>query len=101
MTSLELSRLEPGDIVQHASGPRLFIVTAAFGTRATAVATVDLTNPIEWNIVARIQPEPAPEPPGRQCDSCLKHFPDDELVPPDESGVVYCRACEDAWQAQQ
>lgn len=52
MTEAEFRDLEPGDAVRHAgSDGKYFVVTAHYGHRVTAVATVDLTNPSEWVIV--------------------------------------------------
>jgi len=51
MNRKEFELLGPGDIVRHRSGSRGYIVTANYGERVTAVRTVDLTNPDEWDVV--------------------------------------------------
>ena len=53
MTTEEMKHLERGDIVKHALDPRTFIVTGNYGGRVTAVATVDITNPPEWEVVLK------------------------------------------------
>jgi hypothetical protein len=49
----QLKALRPGDIVQGKTSMEIFIVTANYGDRVTAVKTVDITNPIEWMLVSR------------------------------------------------
>jgi len=51
MTPEEMTNLSSGDIIRHASGGEAFVVTGNFGGRVTAVRTVDVTNPIEWELV--------------------------------------------------
>ena len=46
-------KLDRGDTVKHKNGTRLFVVTANYGSRVTAVATVDITNPDEWELVLK------------------------------------------------
>lgn len=53
MTTEEMKHLERGDIVKHALDSRTFIVTGNYGGRVTAVATVDITNPPEWEVVLK------------------------------------------------
>ena len=53
MDKTTFSNLGLGDIVRHASGGPSLIVTQAFGDRATALRTVDITNPVEWELVAK------------------------------------------------
>jgi len=48
MNTLEFRQLQIGDSIRHKNDTRMFIITANFGDRITAVATVDLTNPFEW-----------------------------------------------------
>lgn len=40
--------LSTGDLVRHKSGGELYVVTANYGSRATAVCTADITNESEW-----------------------------------------------------
>ena len=53
MTNLELLNLSTGDIIKHVTEPQTFVVTVNFGDRVTAVTTVDVTNPVEWEVVAK------------------------------------------------
>lgn len=56
MTQAEFNGLQTGDIVRHAGdAAREYVVTANYGDRVTAVRTVDLTNPSEWNLVSKVQ----------------------------------------------
>jgi predicted transcriptional regulator len=57
MTNEEMRSLQVGDIVCHASLDIMHsnIVTANYGSRITAVHTVDITNPIEWLIVSKVK----------------------------------------------
>lgn len=49
MTLEEFEALKPGDLVRHANGDwHVYIVTAYYGDRITAVRTIDMTNPAEW-----------------------------------------------------
>jgi hypothetical protein len=50
----ELDSLQRGDIVKHKGDSRTFVVTGNYGGRVTAVATVDITNPAEWEIVVKM-----------------------------------------------
>lgn len=52
MNKEELYSLERGDIVSDSNDNR-YIVTANYGGRVTAVKTVDITNPIEWNVILK------------------------------------------------
>lgn len=61
MTRDELRALKPGDIIRNASGLG-YVVTDNTGSRATAVRTVDVTNPDEWTLVGIAAPQPAQEP---------------------------------------
>lgn len=50
----DLKELQPGDQVRHFGNPRNFYsVTMNYGTRVTAVRSVDLTNPAEWMVLRR------------------------------------------------
>jgi len=47
-------KLSKGDVVSHKSdifGIASYMVTDNFGDRVTAVATMDVTNPTEWNLL--------------------------------------------------
>lgn len=46
-------RLSNGDIVRHKISKRVYTVMANYGERVTAVDTVDITNPDEWEVVSR------------------------------------------------
>jgi hypothetical protein len=57
MTKEQLQMLHPGDIIQGKASRQLYIVTGNFGTRVTAVQTVDVTNPDEWELVMEARHE--------------------------------------------
>ena len=45
-------QLKTGDIVRHKSGGESYVVTAVYGSdRATAVRSVDITHPPEWEVM--------------------------------------------------
>ena len=44
----QLCELKRGTIVRHVGSERPFTVTGNYGSHVTAVATVDITNPTEW-----------------------------------------------------
>lgn len=52
MTPEQLRALQPGDVVRHVLGSDAYVVTANYGSRVTAVRTVDMTNPAEWLIIS-------------------------------------------------
>lgn len=51
MTLEQMQNLQPGDLVRHKDHWSSYIVHRNFKSRVTAVRTVDLTNPIEWELV--------------------------------------------------
>jgi hypothetical protein len=53
MTPAQLKGLERGDLVRHKSGGDAYVVTSNYGNHVTAVRTVDMTNPTEWDKVRR------------------------------------------------
>lgn len=46
-----LEELSPGSVVRHMDYKRAYIVTTNFGERVTAVDSVDITNPGEWEVL--------------------------------------------------
>lgn len=48
-----LQDIPEGSIIRHKAGEFVYIVTANYGNRLTAVRTVDVTNPSEWEILER------------------------------------------------
>lgn len=54
MTQEEFDRLSVGDVVRGKSSREPYVVTAIYGSRATAVKTVDMTNPDEWDIASKV-----------------------------------------------
>lgn len=58
MTIDELRALKPGDIIRHVHGSYGLVVTGNYGSRVTAVRTVDVTNPDEWTLVQPAAPAP-------------------------------------------
>lgn len=54
MTSEEMKQLNVGDLIRHAGvSPHGLVVTGNYGNHITAVRTVDISNPIEWILVAK------------------------------------------------
>lgn len=53
MTLDEMRRLKVGDLVRHPFLEHAYVVTANLGNRITAVRTVDVTNPAEWEAVTK------------------------------------------------
>jgi hypothetical protein len=53
MDAEEMKSLQPGDMVKHALFNEVYVVTGNYGDRVTAVKTVDITNPPEWEVVKR------------------------------------------------
>lgn len=51
MTPERFRTLKRGDVVKHKHDSRTFVVTANYGDRVTAVSSVDMTNPHEWEAV--------------------------------------------------
>lgn len=49
----DLKGLSRGDIIKSAGDSRTFTVIANYGDRVTAVATADVTNPAEWDLVLK------------------------------------------------
>ena len=54
-TVTDLSQLKRGSIVRHVSNTgnhgKAYVVDANYGTHATAVTTIDITNPTEWEVL--------------------------------------------------
>jgi len=46
-----LDELKVGDIIRHKSGGKSLLVESHYGNRVTAVRTVDVQNPIEWDVL--------------------------------------------------
>lgn len=47
----DFSELKVGSLIsQKTSKDAVYVITAVYGDRATAVRTVDITNPQEWEI---------------------------------------------------
>ena len=44
-------QLARGDIIRHKLNGESHIVTGNYGNRITAVRTVDMTNPDEWDLI--------------------------------------------------
>lgn len=42
------NQLPRGTIIRHRTSDQTYVVTANYGSRVTAVANVDVTNPSEW-----------------------------------------------------
>jgi hypothetical protein len=46
--SVKINDLQTGDIVKHVSNGKSYVITSAYGKRAVAVNTIDITNDVEW-----------------------------------------------------
>lgn len=57
----DLSSLTPGTIVRNVGSGQVYIVTGNYGKRVTAVRTVDITNPPEWEVVTPAQEDAVPD----------------------------------------
>lgn len=53
MTKEQFQALERGDILRNKSSKSSYVVDANYGNRVSAVKTVDITNPDEWELVQR------------------------------------------------
>jgi hypothetical protein len=53
MTEGEFKNLREGDIVQSKASGKAYIVTENFHNRVTAIRTVDITNPDEWDLIVK------------------------------------------------
>ena len=62
----QMKSLERGDIVKHIGNSQTFVVTGNYGGRVTAVATVDITNLTEWELVLKSRDEKPKETERRQ-----------------------------------
>ena len=51
MTQDEFRELKRGDTVRHVSSAASYVVDANYGGRVTAMRTIDMTNPSEWERV--------------------------------------------------
>lgn len=47
----DIADFKPGTIIRGKSTGNVFVVTANYGTRATAVMTQDICNPNEWEAI--------------------------------------------------
>ena len=51
MTPLQFRNLKDGDIIRRRGESDRWIVDCNFGKRVIAVATRDVSNPIEWDLI--------------------------------------------------
>jgi hypothetical protein len=51
-----VAELKTGDIIHGRLSGDAYVVTGQYGGRATAVRTVDVTNPNEWMLMRPVQP---------------------------------------------
>lgn len=70
MTREQFELLKRGDIVRGKLSEQAYVVNACYGDRVTAVTTVDITNPPEWELVvsggmSRGSSAPAPRRQGK------------------------------------
>lgn len=55
MTITQFNTLKEGDIVRSKQSHTAYIVTGTYEGRVTAVRSVDLTNPNEWDLVSTVK----------------------------------------------
>jgi len=51
MTPKQFKALQRGDIVRNVGASESYVVTGNYGGRITAVRSVDMTNPREWDLI--------------------------------------------------
>ena len=57
ITFQEMRSLKDGDIVRHAVTGEAYMVIANYSGRPIAVRTVELSNPSEWELAAKVKHE--------------------------------------------
>jgi hypothetical protein len=56
MTKQEFWNLRTGDLVAHTLSRNFkYVVTGNYGDRVTAVRTIDLTVPSEWDLIKKVK----------------------------------------------
>jgi hypothetical protein len=61
MTPKDMKSLDRGDLVRSKWEGRTYVVSANYGDRVTAVDTIDITNPSEWQLIRKANYEKAEE----------------------------------------
>lgn len=56
VTEIEMRSLQAGDIVRGKTYGQAYIVTGNYGDHVTAVRSIEISNPIEWDIVRAVRP---------------------------------------------
>ena len=51
-----IQSLSPGDYIKHKGSHNIYVVTGNYGDHVTAVRTVDVTNPSEWQVYREKMP---------------------------------------------
>lgn len=46
-----MKALKRGDLIRHKHSPYAYVVCANYGDRLTAIRSVDVSNPVEWEQV--------------------------------------------------
>ena len=57
MTDDDFNALVVGDIIRAKGGARAYIVTGHFGSHVIAVRTAEITNPEEWDVIFKSNPQ--------------------------------------------
>lgn len=65
-----ISELVEGDTVRHEGSMVSYLVHGVYGTRASAVRTVDITNPAEWRVLKNV--DDTLEPPASNVNNADK-----------------------------
>ena len=69
MTEQQFKSLKAGDIVRGVFSGQSYVVAANYGDRVTAVRTVDVTNPHEWQLASKVTQRE--DPALKLQDSCV------------------------------
>ena len=48
---VRIDELKPGMTVRHKGSSDAYLIHDCYGNRATGVRTIDITNPVEWEII--------------------------------------------------
>ena len=59
MTSEQMRDLKPGDLVRGGDFNVAYMVTANYGDHITAVRTVEITHPDEWDLIQKNAARPS------------------------------------------
>ena len=93
MDKRDFEALGRGDLIRHkATGlAETYIVSVRYGDRVTALASVDIINPIEWDLVLKANySKPKPK---LVCSNCQDPMPGKLVHVNIHRGNSYCAYC--------